>query len=433
MNTGSLRESICAIVSIIFLWEFPCRNLFVVVEGLGKMFSRGNSFSVSNLRDGSWLSRQQSRGGAAPQPQVTTPEPKQNPKATDARKKQSSISSIDDRSQAVRQPSSVTQLPRPQPLMRKTEANDQEVAGTNNEEFSAPPEPNVSRLFSTQLKNDNKAAKAITVRDGSADEATNINSGLNEKAFQKEAKDDVFDLACRLAELNAQRKASMGEEKTARDESGVTVITLSGENRGATMDLGSEKRNDDGMVDIYRGYKLYQDDKNEVSLEAKPKPKGNARPKGATMSTYVNSNVQGANNSILYNSSCPNRDPGVRLDISNGRVQSSKPIKEGPVQKGSKKPILAPQAVTANPPVKRRCLRALFLESSPESSPERSRHKPPKPIRHGCRYECQGHGKCKGNFGESSSKDASEIISSGPQSEIRDGNAGQGENKRPSK
>jgi len=408
-----------------------------VVEELGKMFSQGNSFSISNLRDGSWLSRQQSRGGAAPQPQVPTPEPDQ--KATDARKKQSSISSVDDRSQDVRQPSFVTQLPRPQ---GETEADDQEVAWTNKEELSAPPDPKVSRLLSTELKNDNKDGKMMTVKDGIADEATKIRSGLNERALQKETKDDVFDLACRLAELNAQRKVSIGDEKTARDELGVTVITLAGENRGATMDLGSEKKNDDGMVDIHRGYKLYQDDKNEVGLEAKPKPKGNARPKGATMSTYVNSNVQGANNSILYNSSCPNRDPGVRLDISNGCVKSSKPTKGGPIQKGTKKPVTAPQAVTANPPVKRRCLRALFLESSPDSSPERSRNKPPKPIRHGCRYECQGRGKCKGNIGESSSKDASEMILPkdasemilpGAQSGIRNGNAGQGENKRPTK
>lgn len=400
------------------------------------MFPPGNSlnsFSISNLRDGNWLSRQQSRGGAAPQPQMPTPEP--GPKAKDARKKQSSISSVDDRSQAGRQPCSATQLPRPQPWMGDTEANDQEVARTNKEEFSAPPDPEVSRLFSTELKNDNKDGKMITVRDGIADEATKIRSGRNGKALQKETKDDVFDLACRLAELNAQRKASMGEEKTSRDEPGVTVITLAGENKGATMDLGSEKRNDDGMVDIHRGYKLFQDDKNEVGLEAKPTPKTkrNAHPKGATMSTYVNSNVQGANNSILYNSSCPSRDPGVRLDISNGSVKSSRPIKERPVEKGPKKPVTVPQVVTANPPVKRRCLRALFLESSPDSSPERSRNKPPKPIRHGCRYECQGHGKCKGNNGESSSKDASDMTLPGRQSGSRSGNAGQGENRRCSK
>lgn len=404
------------------------------------MFPPGNSlnsFSISNLRDGNWLSRQQSRGRAAPQPQMVLPTPELGPKATDARKKQSSISNVDDRIQTGRQPSFVTQLPRPQPWMGSTEANDQEVARTNKEEFSAPPNPEVSRLFSTELKNDNKDEKIITVRDGIAEEATKIRSGRNGKALQKEPKDDVFDLACRLAELNAQRKASMGEEKTSTDELGVTVITLAGENKGATMDLGSEKRNDDGMVDIHRGYKLFQDDKNEVGLEAKPTPKTkrNARPKGATMSTYVNSNVQGANNSILYNSSCPSRDPGVRLDISNGRLKSSKPIKERPIENEPKKPVTVPQVVTANPPVKRRCLRALFLESSPDSSPERSSNKPPKPIRHGCRYECQGHGKCKGkgNIGESSSKDASDMILPGRQSGSRNGNAVQGENRRSSK
>ncbi|GLJ19487.1 hypothetical protein SUGI_0351930 [Cryptomeria japonica] len=244
-------------------------------------------------------------------------------------------------------------------------------AEIKEEELSVP--SNVTRLFA---ESDNKNMRMVPIRDVNPGEAAPTKS---KKALQEEMQDDISDLVSRLTKLNSLRKADEGE-------GGVKVITLAGENRGATMDFGSEN----GLVDIHRGYKLNQDAQNKDGLNAKPESKEG---------TYVNSNVQGINNSIMYNSSCPNRDPGVHMGLS----KMSHEQDHGKSPKKGKSIDLKPPEISISrlppppdPPVKRRCLRAMFLESSSDSSPERSRDRTPKQRRHGCRYECQGHGgSCK--------------------------------------
>eukprot|EP01018_Ginkgo_biloba_P008315 Gb_36453 [translate_table: standard] len=355
-----------------------------------------------------------------PQPQTQVPkaeakqEVKQEQKASEAKKEQSSISGVGERDQPGRQPFLAGQIPRPQPQVPKQEVKD-EPKQTYQKSAEAR-----KNQFPFVLQEEKKDGKMIVIKDGIPDEEAKTRSRQNDKALQKEIQDELSNLTGRLADLQAQHKIAMGGQKEARDELGVGVITMAGENRGATMDLGSELRKQH-MLEIHRGYKLNQDNKNEEGLDAISK--GNARSKTTPVSTYVNSNVQGINNSILYNSSCPNRDPGVHLAVSNSPVSSVKHIEAGPVlpdkkdmdgrhgtpAKGAKttpKPVdmrnashtqPTPETLRAEPPVKRRCLRALFLESSSDSSPERSESRPPKPRRHGCRHQCQVDGKCSGN------------------------------------
>ena len=98
---------------------------------------------------------------------------------------------------------------------------------------------------------------------------------------------------------------------------GVRVITLAGENRGATMDLGSESRKND-MLDFERvNYKPNGANKNEEI------PDENHRHNAASpVNAFGNSNIQVANNSILYHSTFPHIYPGVHLALSNNPFSS---------------------------------------------------------------------------------------------------------------
>ena len=100
---------------------------------------------------------------------------------------------------------------------------------------------------------------------------------------------------------------------------------------------------------------------------------------------YVNNNVQSINNSTIQESSCVARDPGVHLEIASGRkdldlvdyVQRKEPnLKGGLNLNQERRPENEPR-------VRRRCLRALFMESDSDIEDAG------KPRRHGCRYKCE--------------------------------------------
>ena len=116
--------------------------------------------------------------------------------------------------------------------------------------------------------------------------------------------------------FHGQQSLNSNGDQKLQDLS-VRVITLAGENQGATMDLGSKSKNND-MLDFQRvNYKPNGANKNEESHDE------NHRHKAAgPVNAFVNSNIQAANNSILYHSTWPHRDPGVRLTLSNNPVSS---------------------------------------------------------------------------------------------------------------
>ncbi|KAG2711130.1 hypothetical protein I3843_04G057000 [Carya illinoinensis] len=171
----------------------------------------------------------------------------------------------------------------------------------------------------------------------------------------------------------------------------ISVITLSGENRGASMQLGLESTKTDEFVPIHRGYKLNPDESTEATTDGEgsstdkrsrdPTPKENPPSRA-----YVNSNIQSVNNSILFDTSVTENNPGVRLVVSN--YKQEEPMKAN----GKLEPLETHKAEfnvtpaekrTYQPTVRRRCLRGLFLESS-DSDPDN----PEKPRRHGCRFSC---------------------------------------------
>ncbi|TKY75161.1 proline-rich receptor protein kinase PERK1 [Spatholobus suberectus] len=142
------------------------------------------------------------------------------------------------------------------------------------------------------------------------------------------------------------------------DDKTVSVVTLAGDNRGVTMRVAG-------------------------SHPTRPKPEGRSasNEKDEAGRTYVNSNIQSINNSIMSHGSINGRDPGVRVVLPEQPQPDvkqpclDKPKAEVSIKRAERVPY---QAV-----VRRRCLRGLFLEPS-DSDPDN----PDKPRRHGCKFGC---------------------------------------------
>lgn len=89
-------------------------------------------------------------------------------------------------------------------------------------------------------------------------------------------------------------------------EHGMHIITLAGENNGASMHIGRKAL---GKAGPRRGSKIEE----HPSAESKEVP---------SISTSVNNNVQSINNSLFHQSSCSQEDPGVHLIISSKPAKS---------------------------------------------------------------------------------------------------------------
>lgn len=169
-------------------------------------------------------------------------------------------------------------------------------------------------------------------------------------------------------------RVAVGGVKEETGKTPVNVITLAGDNRGASMQLGSDSSTKGGRIHIQRGYKINPDESADATTDGEGRRSKDAKDmEDQTVATYVNCNIQGINNSISSNSSITERNPGVHMSIP--RVPSEPVHSTGPL--GAHK---AEFSVTPARTIKRRCLRGLFLESS-DSDPD-------KPRRHGCRVGC---------------------------------------------
>ena len=125
-----------------------------------------------------------------------------------------------------------------------------------------------------------------------------------QKQFDREIRDMISALTNRLSDLQQVQKQGSSQQDD-EDDLGMRIITLAGSNTGATM----------------RG-----------ELDEKPDLPG----ENEALSTYVNSNFQSVNNSIMMGGTYSTNDPGVHLDISDLiEHHGPKPGKHG--KKGKKK------------------------------------------------------------------------------------------------
>ncbi|CAD5317265.1 unnamed protein product [Arabidopsis thaliana] len=168
--------------------------------------------------------------------------------------------------------------------------------------------------------------------------------------------------------------------KSNGDDKSVSVYTLTGENKGATMGIGSEKDKKDGEVHIRRGYRSNPDESSNTTATETENPKDDEAEEEASFTAYINGNTQGINNSIVVESSVSENDPGVHMSFKFEILK--KEVIYPPENVEEKKPetVTVTKKLKNEPRVRRRCLRGLLAESS-ESEPDN----PLKPRRHGCR------------------------------------------------
>ena len=202
---------------------------------------------------------------------------------------------------------------------------------------------------------------------------------------QKEIKEDISKLV---------HKLSTGPQVDGKP---ISVITLTGENRGASMHLSSEPAKKEASIHIHRGYKTNPDDSPDTTTDGEVRTRGQrfrdqTKKAAPAPTTYVNSNVQSVNNSIVFNASVAERNPGVQLSISQHTAEAIKSSGKAESLQTRKAEfnVTPSEKLTHEPTVRRRCLRGLFMEPS-DSDPDN----PDKPRRHGCRYSCGDKSKDK--------------------------------------
>ncbi|KAG8374496.1 hypothetical protein BUALT_Bualt10G0000900 [Buddleja alternifolia] len=127
-----------------------------------------------------------------------------------------------------------------------------------------------------------------------APEPTTFTDGDKQKTLDQEVRELISTLTNRLASIQSSQKSGGGSSTQSQDEdeNGVRVITLAGNNLGATM-------------------------RGDMMDEKPAGPQGlSSLPEHEDFATYVNSNFQAINNSIMLGGSYNTNDPGVHLDIS---------------------------------------------------------------------------------------------------------------------
>lgn len=136
-----------------------------------------------------------------------------------------------------------------------------------------------------------------------------------QKPFDRGVREMVSAITHRFTDRQKSESSNLqqaGDDKNDDDDNGVRIVTLAGTNTGAT--LRSEV---DEKASLPHG----------VSLGDQPED----------LTTYVNSNFQAINNSIMMGGSYNTNDPGVHVDILDylDSKAGQKPGKHG--KKGKKK------------------------------------------------------------------------------------------------
>ncbi|XP_073282449.1 uncharacterized protein [Primulina huaijiensis] len=183
-------------------------------------------------------------------------------------------------------------------------------------------------------------------------------------------------------------KMAIGDPKSGVHDKPVSVITLAGENRGASMHLGSDSSRTEGPIHIHRSYKIDPNESPDTTTDLESHSKHASKMKNPRTledqpaESYVNNNAQSINNSLVFNCSISERNPGVHMVLANvpkEYIESRNKTKVRNIQKAESSKTTA-EKVMHKPRIRRRCLQGLFLEPSDSETEDME-----KSRRHGCR------------------------------------------------
>ncbi|CAA2986387.1 Hypothetical predicted protein [Olea europaea subsp. europaea] len=120
-------------------------------------------------------------------------------------------------------------------------------------------------------------------------------------------------------------KAKVPNKKTSDSEKlGMSMITLAGDNKGAVMELSPSRNKNYSITNpqsLHKNGNLAKPEGEKSSSHEEGRSNKEKNKKAMAMQSppttaYVNSNVQGVNNSIFFNSSSTHQNPGVHLSIN---------------------------------------------------------------------------------------------------------------------
>ncbi|WMV27635.1 hypothetical protein MTR67_021020 [Solanum verrucosum] len=225
-----------------------------------------------------------------------------------------------------------------------------------------------------QANSDNDQIRVNRVSNG---KQTRTISAEPDIPLNKEVKDNISKFINRM---------TVGDGKQKLEEGPVSVITLAGDNRGASMQLSSNSSRKGKAVHIHRGYKLNADETADATTDAEGTSMGkqtnNARTmKDQELEAYMNCNVQGLNNSITFDSTIEGKNPGIHMTFPRMPSEPPKTSEKTGLFEAHKTEynVTRAQKHTYKPTIKRRCLEGLFVEPSDSDSAN-----PEKPRKHGC-------------------------------------------------
>lgn len=150
------------------------------------------------------------------------------------------------------------------------------------------------------------------------------------KAFNGTKKSDTLVEDAKGKKKEMKKKASSAAQSD--EDVGMRIITIAGENKGAIMELGKSSSTPTGWT-IHKHHHTSSDlkagagsdssssggeeGKGKGSHKKKEKcDKSNKKGMEMPMKAFMNSNVQGVNNSILYDTCVSHHDPGVHLSLT---------------------------------------------------------------------------------------------------------------------
>ncbi|CAM8974531.1 unnamed protein product [Rhodiola kirilowii] len=122
------------------------------------------------------------------------------------------------------------------------------------------------------------------------------------------------------------------KKQSDSEEIGRSIITIAGENRGALMDLGRPRNTHPHPLFPGNPHKLTSPNSKISGSESDQSSGSSGKPKAkdaisAPMKAFMNSNVQGINNSIMFNSTVTHNDPGVHVALSRKHKGHGGPIR----------------------------------------------------------------------------------------------------------
>lgn len=226
-----------------------------------------------------------------------------------------------------------------------------------NKQPDAPEIVETRVMFSTSNPT-NKDTKILSSTNPKVSNVLTPNTSKH--SLQNEIKEDVSSCDHQLATENP-----------------FNVTTLAGDNRGATMNIGSKSGKKEILIPICRAYKKNPELTKVKGDESSDEDLCNTV-ENEVGNAYVNSNIQSLNNSLMCQSSINDRDPGVHVTLPEKHVEVVK--RDGDDKRGKE---IRKAEVNDGVRIRRRCLRGLMAEPS-DSDPDN----PNKPQRHGCKFKC---------------------------------------------